>query len=276
MSTWINRYGPLIPGVKYVCMLYYSVMRTTAARGKAEDFSVSVCVPCKNEEDNIAGLVERIPAMGRGTEIIFVDDQSTDATAARVQEAIAAHPEKNITLVKGPGEGKGAACRAGFAHAQNDVLMILDADMTVMPEDLPPFFEALVTGKGEFINGSRLVYPMERDAMRFANIVGNKLFAMLFSFLLSQRLKDTLCGTKALWRADYGKILASREHFGGVDRWGDYDWIFGAARNNLRIVELPVHYRNRIAGQTKMTRRLRHAWGMLKMCGVAFRKVKLV
>ena len=272
----INRFVPLIPGLKYLAMFYFTVMRPSVPRGKVNDFSVSVCVPCKNEEGNIAGLVERIPEMGCGTEIIFVDDQSTDATAQEVNMQIAKHHEKSFTLVKGPGKGKGAACRAGFARAQNDILMILDADMTVMPEDLPQFFEALVAGKGEFINGSRLVYPLENDAMKYANIIGNKLFGLAFSFLLSQRLKDTLCGTKVIWRKDYEKILESRAHFSEVDMWGDYDWIFGAARHNLQIAELPVHYRMRVEGETKMTKRFRNAWVMLKMCNVAFWKVKLL
>ncbi len=276
ISDRINRYAPLVPGVKYLCGLYYTVLRPEMPRGTVGDVTVSVCVPCKDEEHNIAGLAERIPKMGRGTEVIFVDDRSTDGTAQRVREAIAAHPERTMRLIDGPGQGKGAACRAGFAEARNDILVILDADMTVLPEDLPAFVEALVSGRGELINGSRLVYPTETGAMNFANIVGNKLFAMLFSFLLSQRLKDTLCGTKAVWHRDYPKILEARSHFGAVDRWGDYDWIFGAARHNLQIVELPVHYHPRTAGRTKMTRRLANALVMLRMCGVALRKVKLI
>ncbi len=276
VSDRINRYAPLVPGVKYLCGLYYTVLRPETTRGTPGDVSVSVCVPCKDEEHNIAGLADRIPEMGRGTEILFVDDRSTDRTAQRIREAIAAHPERNMRLIDGPGRGKGAACRAGFAEAQNDILVILDADMAVMPEDLPAFVEVLVSGKGEFVNGSRLVYSTEAGAMNFANIIGNKLFAMLFSFLLSQRLKDTLCGTKAIWRKDYPKILEAHAHFGKVDRWGDYDWIFGAARHNLQIVELPVHYHPRTAGQTKMTRRFGNALIMLRMCGVALRKVKLV
>ena len=276
VSHVVNRYAPLLPFLKPLCMMYYSVLRPRTADVKHEDHSVSVCVPCKNEEGNIAGLAERIPEMGRGTEIIFVDDQSSDGTAEEIEKAIRTHPDKRIKAVKGPGQNKGAACRAGFAHAENDVLMILDADMTVMPEALPEFYEALASGKGEFINGSRLVYPLEDRAMRFANVLGNKAFAMLFSFVVSQRLKDTLCGTKVIWRRDYEKIMEARKHFGEVDKWGDYDWIFGAARHNLKIIELPVHYRERVAGETKMTKRLSNAWTMLKMCGVAFRKVKLV
>ena len=227
-----------------------------------------------DHSDNIAGLVERIPEMGAGTEIIFVDDKSTDATAERVRQAIAEQPNHNIRLIEGPGQGKGAACRAGFAAATGNVFMILDADMTVMPEELPAFFDALTSGQGEFINGSRLVYPLADQAMRPLNILGNKFFASVFSLLLEQRIRDTLCGTKVVWRHDYEKILATRSYFNSCDVWGDYDWIFGAAKNNLKIVELPVHYRERTAGATKMTRRLRNAWIMLRMCGIALRKLR--
>jgi len=241
----------------------------------AHEYSCTVVVPCKNEEDNVPAIPPRIPRMGAFTEIIFVDDQSTDATAERVRETIAAYPDRPIKLVSGPGRGKGAAVRAGLSEATGDVLMILDADMTVMPEDLPAFFEAITENRGEFINGSRMVYPLSGDAMRAANILGNKLFATLFTFLLEQRIKDTLCGTKVVMRHNYAKILAAREYFGDVDRWGDYDWIFGAARHNLKIVELPVHYVERIAGETKMTKRFRNGLIMLRMCWVALRKLKM-
>lgn len=240
-----------------------------------ERTTCSVVVPCKDEEENVPEIPERVPEMGASTEIVFVDDASTDATAERVEQAIAAHPERSIKLVRGPGRGKGAAVREGLQHATGDVLMILDADMTVMPEDLPAFFEALTENRGEFVNGTRLVYPMAHDAMRPANIVGNKLFAVLFSFLLEQRITDTLCGTKAVTREGYAKILGARPMFGEIDRWGDYDWIFGAAKHNLKIVELPVHYAERVAGETKMKRRLDNAWIMLRMCWVAFRKLKM-
>jgi Glycosyl transferase family 2. len=181
-----------------------------------------------------------------------------------------------IKLVFGPGIGKGAACRAGFAKAENDIFIILDADMTVMPESLPSFIDALLEKRGDFINGSRLVYPIEGEAMRFLNILGNKMFAILFSFLLSQPIKDTLCGTKAIWKKDYGKILEGRKYFGSVDIWGDYDWIFGANRHNLKIIEMPVHYRKRVAGETKMNHRFTNAWIMLKMCRIAFWKTKVL
>ncbi len=263
-------------GFRAIGFLSYVVARPVMPCESPERYTCSVVVPCRNEEDNIDGLVERIPEMGAGTEIIFVDDQSTDRTVERIQAAAASRPDRRIKLIKGPGRGKGAACRAGFAQAAGDVFMILDADMTVMPEELPAFFDAITTGKGEFINGSRLVYPLENQAMRPLNILGNKMFAMLFSLLLEQRIRDTLCGTKVVWARDYPKLMAARQYLESCDVWGDYDWIFGAAKNNLKIVELPVHYRERVAGTTKMTRRLRNAWVMLKMCGVALRKLRWI
>lgn len=264
-----------LPFFQILGVTYYIVARPLIPFKNPETMTVSIVVPCKNEEDNIDQLIERIPDIGGGTEIIFVDDKSTDRTAQKIQEQIKAHPNKKIKFVEGPGEGKGAACRAGFAVAENDVFMILDADMTVMPEVLPEFFEMIVSGKGEFINGSRLLYPMEEQAMKIANIFGNKMFALLFTFLLGQPIKDTLCGTKVILKRDYYKLIEARSYFGNIDRWGDYDWIFGAALYNLKIVELPVHYVSRKAGKTKMTNRLYNAWIMLKMCWVAFKKIKL-
>ena len=265
-----------LPLLNRLGFIHYLVARPETALPRIPDtYSCTVVVPCKNEADNVPALPARVPQMGTFTEIIFVDDASTDATAERVREAIATHPDRPIKLVSGPGLGKGAAVRAGLKHARGDVLMILDADMTVMPEDLPAFFEAISENRGEFINGSRMVYPLSGDAMRAVNMVANKVFAMIFTFLLEQRITDTLCGTKVIMRHNYGKILATRDYFGDVDVWGDYDWIFGAAKNNLKIVELPIHYVERTAGATKMTKRFKNGLIMLKMCWVALRKLKI-
>jgi SAM-dependent methyltransferase len=235
--------------------------------------SVSVVVPCKDEEGNVPDIPARVPEMGAFTEIVFVDDQSSDATADRVRQAIATYPRRRIKLVKGPGRGKGAAVRAGLSEATGDVFMILDADMTVMPEDLPAFFDAITQNKGELVMGTRLVYPLAPQAMRTPNILGNKFFAAVFSLLLEQRITDTLCGTKVLLRRDYARILEARNLFGDVDRWGDYDWIFGAAKSNLAIVEIPVHYTPRVAGDTKMRKRLRNSLTMLRMCWIALTRL---
>ncbi len=276
VSELCNDFLVRMPFFRKLGVTCYTIARPLISFQTPEKMTVSVVVPCKNEEGNIESVVQRIPEMGGGTEIIFVDDKSTDKTAVKVKQEIEAHPDRTIKMAEGPGLGKGAACRAGFSIAENDIFMILDADMTVMPEVLPEFFELISTGKGEFINGSRLLYPMEDEAMRTANIFGNKMFAMLFTFLLEQPIKDTLCGTKVILKRDYTKILESRKYFGDIDRWGDYDWIFGAARHNLKIIELPVHYVSREAGQTKMTGRLKNAWIMLKMCWAAFIKLKLM
>ncbi len=265
-----------LPVLQRLGFVHYLVARPVMALPRPpREYACTVVVPCKNEADNVLAIPPRVPRMGRFTEIVFVDDQSTDATAERVREAIARYPDRPIKLVKGPGQGKGAAVRAGMAEATGDVLMILDADMTVMPEDLPAFFEAVTENRGELINGTRMVYPLSGAAMRTANILGNKAFAAAFTFLLEQRITDTLCGTKVVMRDGYMKILAAREAFGDIDRWGDYDWIFGAASRSLKIVELPVHYVERVAGETKMTKRLRNGLIMLRMCWVALRRLKM-
>jgi SAM-dependent methyltransferase len=276
LAELLNDVVGRLPVLQRLGFVHYLVARPVMPLPKpAAEYSCTVVVPCKNEEDNVPAIPARVPRMGAFTEIVFVDDNSTDATATRVTEAIARYPDRRIKLVPGPGQGKGAAVRAGLAEASGDVLMILDADMTVMPEDLPAFFEAITENKGEFINGTRMVYPQASDAMRTANILGNKAFAAAFTFLLEQRITDTLCGTKVVMRDGYAKILAARSIFGDIDRWGDYDWIFGAARHNIKIVELPVHYVERIAGETKMTRRFRNGLIMLRMCWVALRTLKM-
>ncbi len=188
---------------------------------------------------------------------------------------MAAYPEKDIKVIQQDGVGKANAVFLGFEQARGDVLMILDGDLTVAPENLPKFWNALVTGKGEFINGSRLVYPVEKQAMRFLNHLANRFFSMMFSWLLNQRFTDTLCGTKALTRVQYRKIKAGREYFGNFDPFGDFDLIFGAAKLNLKIVEIPVRYVGRTYGETQISR-FRHGWLLLRMVAYAFRKLKAI
>lgn len=236
---------------------------------------VSIIIPARNEAGHIPQIFERVPEMGRGTELVFVEGHSKDNTYAVIEKAIADHPERPSQLLRQTGIGKGDAVRLGFAHAHGEVLMILDADLTVPPEDLPRFYEALRAGKGEFINGVRLVYPMEKDAMRFLNLLGNKFFSMAFSWLLGQPIKDTLCGTKALWKSDYKKIVANRTYFGNFDPFGDFDLIFGAAKLNLKIVDLPIRYRERTYGTTNI-HRWKHGWLLLKMVLFAARRIKFV
>ena len=236
---------------------------------------VSVIVAARNEAGNSASIFRRTPPLGSATELLVVEGGSSDDTYATIEGAIAEHAHVEAKLLKQPGTGKGDAVRTGFAAATGDVLMILDADLTVPPEDLPRFYDALVSGKGEFVNGVRLVYPMEKRAMRFANLAGNKFFSLAFSWLLGQPIKDTLCGTKVLWRDDYDLIAANRAYFGDFDPFGDFDLLFGAAKLNLRIVDLPIRYRERTYGTTNI-QRWKHGWMLLRMVMFAARKLKFV
>ena len=237
--------------------------------------SVSVIIPTRNEAGNIRSILDRLPSLGEKTELIFVEGHSTDNTYETAEKMIEQFPDKKCKLFRQSGKGKGNAVRLGFEMAEGDVLMILDADMTVPPEDLTRFFDALVSGKGEFINGVRLVYPMETESMRFSNIVGNKFFSLAFSWLLGQPIKDTLCGTKVLWKRDYELIAKNRDYFGDFDPFGDFDLLFGAAKLNLKIVEVPIRYRSRTYGDTNINR-WQHGWLLLKMVFFAAKRIKFI
>lgn len=236
---------------------------------------VSVIVPARNERGNIENILSRTPEMGSGTEIVFVEGHSSDDTYAAIEAAISRHPERRIQLMRQGGKGKSDAVRMGFAAASGDVLMILDADLTVPPEDLPRFYDALTSGKADFVNGVRLVYPMEEEAMRFFNLIGNKFFSLAFSWLLGQPVKDTLCGTKVLWKKDYRRIAANRSYFGEFDPFGDFDLLFGASVLNYKIIDLPIRYRARSYGSTNIER-WKHGWVLLRMVMFAARKIKFV
>jgi SAM-dependent methyltransferase len=237
--------------------------------------SVTVVVPARNESGNIPAIFERLPKMGSMTELIFVEGHSNDDTYAAIEREMTAHPHQPCKLFRQAGIGKADAVRKGYAEASGDILMILDADLTVPPEDLPRFYAAIASGKGEFINGVRLVYPMERQAMRWLNLLGNKFFSIVFSWILGQPIKDTLCGTKVLWKTDYEKIAANRSYFGEFDPFGDYDLIFGAAKQNLKIVDLPIRYRERTYGTTNI-QRWKHGWLLLRMVAFAARRIKFI
>jgi SAM-dependent methyltransferase len=272
LSGLLNRFIAPLPVINALCLLNIVVLRARP-RQPERSLSTSIVIPCRNERGNIRPAVERLPEFGAGQEIIFVDGHSTDGTQEEIRKVIAEYPEKDIKFLAQEGRGKGDAVRLGFSRASRDVLMILDADLTVPPEDLPKFYDALASGKGEFINGSRLVYPMEDQAMRFLNILGNKFFSLALSWLLNQRLKDTLCGTKVLLRSEYEKITAGRSYFGDFDPFGDFDLLFGAAKLNMKIIEVPIRYRERTYGSTNISR-FRHGFLLLRMTLFALRKLK--
>jgi len=249
--------------------------RTTASSIAGPEPIVSVVVPARNEEGNIPNIFDRVPQMGGGTELIFVEGHSRDDTYGAIEREMARRRIPRVKLFRQTGKGKGDAVRLGFAEATGDVLMILDADLTVQPEDLPRFYAAWREGKGDFINGVRLVYPMEDGAMRFLNFLGNKFFSLAFTWLLGQSIKDTLCGTKVLSRRHYEIIAANRSYFGEIDPFGDFDLTFGAAKYNLKLVDLPVRYQERIYGDTNI-QRWRDGWILLRMVALALRRIKFV
>jgi len=273
VSAFVNGVLANLWIIRHLCLSWWIVARPQPA-GERRSLSVSVVVPAKNERGMIERIVDETPPIGRESELIFVEGHSTDGTRDEILRQIELHPDRRIVYLEQTGRGKGDAVRLGFAHATGDVLMILDADLTVSPTELPAFLEALETGRAEFVNGSRLVYGLERGAMRYLNIVGNKAFSLVFGALLDQPVKDTLCGTKVLERRHYEQIAAGRSYFGDFDPFGDFDLLLGAARLNLKIVDLPVRYRARTYGETKISR-FRHGWLLLGMSVFAFRKLKI-
>jgi SAM-dependent methyltransferase len=275
-ASLLNRYLVRFPAFTHLSLYRIYVLRDRGTLPAQRRASVSVVVPTRNEAGNVQAAIDRTPVMGNGTELIFVEGGSSDGTWKTIQDSIARY-DGPLTLraFQQTGKGKGDAVRLGFAQATGDLLMILDADLTVPPEDLPEFYDVAVRGHADFVQGTRLVYPMEPGAMRFFNKIGNVAFSQLFSYLLQQPIKDTLCGTKVLWRADYERIAAARHYFGDFDPFGDFDLIFGAARLNLKIAEIPVRYRDRTYGETNISR-WKHGWLLLRMSGVAARKLKFV
>lgn len=272
LGSLVNRWlGPLLT---WFNLTVFCVARPVRQLQTAP-LTVSVVIPARNEAGNIEAAVLRTPDMGAGTELIFVEGHSKDNTWDEIERVAKAYPHRRIKTLRQPGRGKGDAVRAGFAAAEGDLFIILDADLTVPPEEMPKFYDAVVSGRTEFANGSRLVYPMEKAAMRFLNMCANKAFGILFTWILGQPLKDTLCGTKVLRRADYERIVSNRAFFGDFDPFGDFDLLFGAAHLNLKIVDVPVRYRDRTYGSTNI-QRWRHGWLLLRMVMFAARKLKFV
>jgi SAM-dependent methyltransferase/GT2 family glycosyltransferase len=272
LSSLANRLLARLPGVRHLSLVQWFLARPLPVV-EMPPRRCSVVVPCRNERGNIEDIFRRVPELGAGTEIVFVDGSSTDGTALEIERRLPARPGTQL-VHQGEGRGKGDAVRQGFDAATGDIFFILDADLTVPPEDLPKFYAAIAEGRGELVNGTRLVFPMEDQAMRFLNLVGNKFFSLAFTYILGRPIKDTLCGTKVLTREHYAKIVRGRAYFGDFDPFGDFDLLFGAARAGMKIVEVPVRYRARTYGETKISR-FRHGFLLLRMTVLAFRKFKL-
>jgi SAM-dependent methyltransferase len=272
LGSIINKFIGTLPIIRRLCLSHFIVARSLQTV-KNEPLSTTVLVPCRNENKNVENAIIRTPKFCEDMEFIFVEGHSSDGTYEECLRVQKEYSDYDIKVFRQPGKGKGDAVRKGFAEARGDVLMILDGDLTMPPEDLPKYYEALVSGKGEFINGSRLIYPMEDQAMRFLNYLANTIFSMLFSWLLNQRFTDTLCGTKVLRKKHYEQIAADRAYFGDFDPFGDFDLIFGATKQNLKFVEIPIRYSSRVYGETQISR-FSHGFLLIRMVIFAYRKLK--
>ena len=273
LEPLLNRW--LAPLLRHFSLTVMLVARPRPRVQVDQHYRCSVVIPARNEAGNIEAAVQRTPEMGLGTEILFIEGDSKDNTWDEIQRVIAKYPSRRIRALKQHGKGKGGAVREAFAVATGDVLFILDADLTMPPEELSKFYEVARSGTAEFVNGVRLVYPMEHEAMQFLNMVANKMFSLIFSWLLGQPIKDTLCGTKVLFRSDYEAISHNRAYFGDFDPFGDFDLLFGASKLNLRIVDLPIRYRARTYGETNI-HRWKHGWLLWRMVLFAASRLKFI
>lgn len=277
ISGFLNKFVSRLPFFNWFALNQYTFAQPIVPIDEHESntlYSTTVLIPARNESGNIENAILRLPNFGKHIEIIFVEGNSTDDTWEKIKEIQEKYTATHdIKILQQPGKGKGDAVRAGYAIATADILMILDADLTVPPEQLPKFYNAIAQSKGGFINGTRLIYPMEKNAMRFLNTLGNKFFSMAFSWLLEQPIKDTLCGTKVMFRKDYVRLTANRSYFGDFDPFGDFDLLFGAFKLNLKIIDMPIRYQERIYGDTNISR-FKHGLLLLKMWWFALFKIK--
>ena len=272
LGRLINRFLAPFPVFNSLCLRHYTICRSLRQLGAAPR-TATIVIPARNERGNIEPAIKRMPSFAESLEIIFVEGHSQDDTWGEIERVAGANPNIRIKALRQRGMGKADAVYTGFDAASGDVLMILDADLTIAPEQLPKFWQAISSQKGEFINGSRLIYPMENQAMRFLNLVANKVFSLVFTWLLGQRFTDTLCGTKVLRRSEYLRIKAARRYFGDFDPFGDFDLIFGASKLGLKMVEVPVRYASRTYGETQISR-FRHGLLLLRMVWFAFLRIK--
>lgn len=277
LSYLVNTYIARLPLIRHLALVQYFVVRQKPPLYSDKEFSVSIIIPARNEEGNIENAVLSIPKLGTMTELVFVEGHSKDNTRKEIKRVIGKYKDKKdiILVEQNNGVGKADAVRKGIAKSKGEIIIIFDADLTVPADNLPKFYQALRLRKGEYIQGSRLVYSMEKQAMRFLNILGNKFFSLAFTWLLDQPIKDTLCGTKVIFREDYEKIAKNRAYFGDFDPFGDFDLTFGAAKLNKKLIEIPIRYRARTYGSTNISR-FKHGLLLLKMTMIAARKLKFV
>ncbi len=273
ISNLINFLMPMIPLVRKTSLISLLVLRPKVSR---EDLpSVSIIVPARNEKGNIEDAVTRMPDFGGAQrELIYVEGHSSDGTWEEIQRVQVAHGSKfKIHSYQQTGKGKSDAVRLGFEKATNELMFILDADLTMPPEMMTRFYEAYRNGHGDFLNGSRLIYPMESKAMKPLNFIGNKFFAKFLSFTLDNYISDSLCGTKVFTKRDYLRMIKWREDFGDFDPFGDFELLFPAAQLGFKITDIPIKYKNRVYGETQISR-FTHGFMLLRMTLIGLFKIK--
>lgn len=274
LGNLINRMLSIIPGLRWLSFAYIGTLRPIPRKEKNKP-SLTCVIPARNERDNIENALVRMPDIGCDLEIVFVEGHSNDGTWEEIERVSQQYGNKfSIKKYQQTGKGKGDAVRLGFSQASGDLITILDADLTMPPELLGRFYDAYCDGHGDFINGSRLVYPMEGSAMRFLNRLGNKFFAKALSWVLDVNIGDSLCGTKLLRRSDYDRMIAWRKDFGDFDPFGDFELIFPAAVLGLGIIDVPIRYRDRTYGTTNISR-FRHGFMLLKMTMIGLLKIRI-
>lgn len=274
LGDFLNNILSTIPIIKWLSLTYIVVLRPII-KERGELPSLSCIIPARNERGNIENALKRLPDLPCNIEIIFVEGNSSDQTWEEIQRVKQLYDKKfTIKILQQSGVGKSDAVRLGFKHASHDLFTILDADLTMPPELLIRFYEAYTNGHADFINGSRLVYPMEGDAMRFLNRLGNVFFARALSWVLDVKIGDSLCGTKLVTRHDYNRMIKWRQDFGDFDPFGDYELLFPAAVLGLGIIDIPIRYHSRTYGETNISR-FRHGLILLKMTMIGLFRIKL-
>ena len=273
IGTLVNRVISAIPLISRFSMVEIVILRSLKHTSNYRP-SLSIVIPARNEEGNIKNAIQFLPEFGAKTEVIFVEGHSSDDTWEEIKKVTDEYTGPlAIKRIKQKGKGKGNAVREGFALAEGELLTILDADLTMPPQLLPRFYEAFVEGHGEFINGSRLLYPMEGEAMRTLNWFGNIFFAKALSYVLGVRLSDSLCGTKLFTKTDYQRMVLWREDFGDFDPFGDFEVLFPASALGLKIIDIPIRYKDRTYGETNISR-FSHGYMLLKMVIIGLIKIR--
>lgn len=276
LNSLINRIIVHIFPISHFAKIHYIIAKKIHISPK--DLSTSIIIPARNEKGNIENIFNSLSPLGTTTEVIFVEGNSVDGTKEEIIRCINKYSKIQTFsfhfIDQGTEKGKADAVRKGFAKAKGEVLFIYDADVSINPNDLSKFYKAIISNKGEFINGSRLVYPMEKLAMQSLNILGNKFFSLLYSWILDQKVKDTLCGTKVIWKNDYLLMKNDRYLTGNYDPFGDFELLIGARKLNLKIIDLPIRYYERKYGKTNI-KRFSNGLQLAKYSLIAIKKLKL-